>query len=300
MIGRTPMLRIHSLSKKLPGNIVAKLEFQNPMRSIKDRPAMAMIESAELRGEIRPGTTIIEATSGNTGLALAFICAAKKYPLVIVMPEYSNVENIRMLQALGAQVHLTPTEELMRGAIQKALKLKEESPNAYMPMQFDNPSNPKAHFDLTGPEIWESTDGEVDFFVAGVGTGGTITGVGQYLKTQRSNLKVIAVEPKNSAVLSGRPAGHHQIQGIGAGFVPRILDLDLLDEIITVDAEEAKAMCQFMAQEEGLLVGISSGANLAAAAKIAAREENADRLIVTVCCDTGERYMSTKVFDRKV
>ena len=294
------MLRINSLSKKLPGNIVAKLEFQNPMRSIKDRPAMAMIESAEMRGEIRLGTTVIEATSGNTGLALAFICAAKKYPLVIVMPEYANSENIRMLEALGAKVYLTPTEELMRGAIEKALKLKETLPNAYMPMQFDNPSNPKAHFDLTGPEIWEATDGEVDFFVAGVGTGGTITGVGQYLKTQRSTLKVIAVEPKNSAVLSGLQPGHHHIHGIGAGFIPRILDLELLDEIITVDAEESKAMCQYIAQEEGLLVGISSGANLVAAAKVAAREENADKLIVTVCCDTGERYLSTKVFEKSV
>jgi cysteine synthase len=276
VIGRTPILRINSLSKKLPGNIAAKLEFQNPMRSIKDRPAMAMIESAELRGEIRPGTTVIEATSGNTGLALAFICAAKKYPLVIVMPEYANTENIRMLEALGATVYLTPTEELMRGAIDKALKLKEASPNAYMPMQFDNPSNPKAHFDLTGPEIWDATDGEVDFFIAGVGTGGTITGVGQYLKTKRSTLKVIAVEPKNSAVLSGGLAGHHHIHGIGAGFIPRILDLDLLDSIITVDADEAKEMCRFVA------------------------EENADKLIVTVCCDTGERYLSSKIFETTV
>jgi cysteine synthase len=300
VIGRTPLLRIKCLSQKLPGNIAAKLEFQNPMRSIKDRPAMAMIESAELRGEIRPGTTIVEATSGNTGLALAFICAAKKYPLVIVMPEYSNTENIRMLEALGAKVYLTPTEELMRGAINKALELRDSIANSYMPMQFDNPSNPKAHFDLTGPEIWEATDGEVDFFVAGVGTGGTITGVGQYLKTKRSSLKVIAVEPENSAILSGSEAGHHHIHGIGAGFIPRILDVDLLDEIMTVNVEECRQMCRSLAQEEGLLVGISSGANLVAAAKIAAREENADRLIITVLCDTGERYLSSKIFESSV
>jgi cysteine synthase A len=296
VVGRTPLLRLNSLCQDLPGNIAAKLEFQNPMRSVKDRAALAMIESAEMRGELRKGYTVIEATSGNTGVALAFICAAKKYPLIIVMPEYANPETIEMLKAMGATVHLTPTEQLMKGAIDKALAIREGTENSYMPMQFDNPSNPKAHFDFTGPEIWEATDGEIHTFVAGVGTGGTITGVGQYLKARRSNVKVIAVEPKKSAVISGEAPGHHHIQGIGAGFVPRNLDRDILDEIITIEAEEAKAMCIRMAREEGILVGISAGANLAAAAQLASRDEFADQLIVTVLCDTGERYLSSKLF----
>lgn len=296
VIGRTPLLRLNSISKDLPGNIAAKLEFQNPMRSVKDRAGLAMIEAAEMRGEIKKGTTVVEATSGNTGIALSFICAAKKYPLVIVMPEYANPETISMIKALGATVHLTPTEQLMRGAIDKALEIKSQIENSYMPMQFNNPSNPKAHFDFTGPEIWEATDGEVDTFVSGVGTGGTITGVGQYLKARRSNIKVIAVEPKASAVISGEKPGHHRIQGIGAGFVPSILDVELLDEVMCIEDQEAKAMCIRIAQEEGLLVGISAGANLAAAVKIASREEYADRLIVTVFCDTGERYLSSELF----
>jgi cysteine synthase A len=296
VIGRTPLLRINSIGKDLPGNIAAKLEFQNPMRSIKDRAALAMIENAEMRGLLKKGSSVIEATSGNTGVALAFICAAKKYPLTIVMPEYANRETIDMLKAMGATVHLTHTEGLMKGAIEKALELKESIPNAYMPMQFDNPSNPKAHFDLTGPEIWEATDGEVHTFIAGVGTGGTITGVGQYLKARKPSIQLIAVEPKDSAVISGEKPGHHHIQGIGAGFIPRILEVELLDEVITIEAEEAKAMCIRLAREEGMLVGISSGANLAAAAKVAAREDLADQLIVTVLCDTGERYLSSKLF----
>jgi cysteine synthase A len=296
VIGRTPLLRLNSISHDLPGNIAAKLEFQNPMRSIKDRAALAMIENAEMRGQLKKGYSVIEATSGNTGLALAFICAAKKYPITIVMPEYANTETVDMLKAMGATVHITPTEGLMKGAIEKALELKEKTPNAYMPMQFDNSANPKAHFDFTGPEIWEATDGEIHTFIAGVGTGGTITGVGQYLKARKPNLKLIAVEPKGSAVISGEEPGHHHIQGIGAGFVPRILEVELLDEIITIEAEEAKAMCIRIAQEEGILVGISSGANIAAASKVAAREEYTDQLIVTVLCDTGERYLSSKLF----
>lgn len=296
VIGRTPLLRLNSISQDLPGNIAAKLEFQNPMRSIKDRAALAMIENAEMRGLLKKGSSVIEATSGNTGVALAFICAAKKYPITIVMPEYANPETIDMLKAMGATVHLTPTEGLMKGAIDKALEIKETTPHAYMPMQFDNPANPKAHFDLTGPEIWDATDGEVHTFIAGVGTGGTITGVGQYLKARKPSVQLIAVEPKGSAVISGEAPGHHHIQGIGAGFIPRILEVELLDEVITIEAEEAKAMCIRIAREEGMLVGISSGANLAAAAKVAAREALADQLIVTVLCDTGERYLSSKLF----
>jgi cysteine synthase len=297
VIGRTPLLCLESLSQDLPGNIVAKLESQNPMRSIKDRPALAMIESAEMMGLIKKGHTIIEATSGNTGIALAFICAAKGYRLILVMPENMNLENQRMLEILGAEVHLTPGSLLMRGAIEKALELESTTPNAYMPKQFNNPANPKAHFDLTGPEIWESSDGEVDVFVAGVGTGGTITGVGQYLKARRSNIRIVAVEPRESAVISGEEPGAHRIQGIGAGFVPENLDQDVIDEVIKADYAEASKMCQRLAREEGLLVGTSAGANLVAAVALASREENADRLIATVLCDTGERYIRSGLYD---
>jgi cysteine synthase A len=297
VIGRTPLLWLDSLSKDLPGNIAAKLECHNPMRSIKDRPALAMIESAELLGLIRKGDTIIEATSGNTGIALAFICAAKGYRLIIVMPENMDLENQRMLEILGAEVHLTPAKEFMKGAIDKALELEEKTPNAYMPKQFNNPANPKAHFDLTGPEIWDACDGEVEVFVAGVGTGGTITGVGQYLKARRQEIRVVAVEPKESAVISGKEPGAHRIQGIGAGFVPENLDLDVIDEVMTANYAEASKMCQRLAKEEGLLLGTSAGANLVSAVELASREEYADCLIVTVLCDTGERYIRSGLFD---
>lgn len=266
------------------------------MRSVKDRAAFAMIETAEITGQVKKGTTIIEATSGNTGIALAFICAAKGYPLIITMPEYTSTEKRMMLEALGATVHTTPTEQLMRGAIDKALDIQSSIKNSFMPMQFDNPSNPKAHFDTTGPEIWKDTDGEIDIFVAGVGTGGTVTGVGQYLKTKKSNVKIIAVEPETSAVLSGKEPGYHQIQGIGAGFIPPILDRDTIDEVIQINDEEAIELCKQIAKDEGILIGISSGANLLSARKIAEKEENADKLIVTIMCDTGERYLSTKLF----
>lgn len=296
IIGKTPMIRLKSFSSHLPGNIVAKLEFQNPMRSIKDRAAFAMIETAEMMGQIGPNTKIVEATSGNTGIAFGFICSAKKYPLIITMPEYASQEKRKMLEALGAEVHLTPTELLMQGAIDKALELKSKLVDAYMPMQFDNPANPKAHFDSTGPEIWQDTDGEIDIFAAGVGTGGTITGVGQYLKARKSNVKIVAVEPANCAVLSGEEAGHHQIQGIGAGFVPNILDREVYNEIIKVNDEDAFKMCKELALKEGILVGISSGANLCAAYQLASRPENEDKLICIVLCDTGERYLSANLF----
>ena len=297
VIGRTPLVRLNSLSSDLPGNIIAKLEFQNPMRSIKDRAAHAMIETAEMTGQLKKGATVIEATSGNTGIALAFICAAKNYPLIITMPEYASHEKKQLLESLGATVYLTPNENLMKGAIDKALEIHDTLKDAFLPMQFDNSSNAKAHFDFTGPEIWNDTDGEVDYFVAGVGTGGTITGVGQYLKARRSDIKVIAVEPSNSAVLSGEKPGHHQIQGIGAGFTPNILDVDLLDEVITVNFEETQDICRKIAKKEGILVGMSSGANLVAALNIASRPENQDKLIATILCDTGERYFSTGLFD---
>jgi len=296
IIGRTPLVRLTSICNGLPGNIVAKLELQNPMRSIKDRAAHAMIETAEMTGQLKKGATVIEATSGNTGIALAFICAAKGYPLIITMPDDASAEKRQLLENLGAKVHLTPREQFMKGAIDKALEIFKNTTLAFMPMQFENPSNPKSHFDFTGPEIWNDTDGEVECFVAGVGTGGTITGVGQYLKARSSHIKVIAVEPSDSAVLSGRPAGHHKIQGIGAGFIPNILDRDVIDEIITVNYASTQALCRELAKNEGILIGMSSGANLVAAREIASRNENQDKLIVTILCDTGERYLSTGLF----
>lgn len=296
IIGRTPLVRLNSICRDLPGNIVAKLEFQNPMRSIKDRAAHAMIETAEMTGQLKKGATVIEATSGNTGIALAFVCAAKGYPLIITMPEFASDEKKQMLENLGATVHLTPTKKLMKGAIDKAVEIYNSLDSAFMPMQFENSSNPKSHFDFTGPEIWNDTDGEISCFVAGVGTGGTITGVGSYLKARRKSIHIVAVEPSDSAVLSGKEPGPHKIQGIGAGFIPNILDRDVLDEIITVEYEEARNICRQLARTEGILVGMSSGANLTAALKIASREAFQDKLIVTVLCDTGERYLSTGLF----
>ncbi len=297
-IGKTPLVRLSRFSEDLVGNIVAKLEFQNPMRSVKDRAALAMIETAEMMGQIKKGTTVIEATSGNTGIALAFICSAKGYPLIVTMPDYASREKKMMLEALGAKVYLTPTEELMKGSIDKALSLKEEISNSYMPMQFENEANAKAHFESTGPEIWQDTDGEIDIFAAGVGTGGTITGVGQYLKARKSSVEIVAIEPENCAVISGEEANHHGIQGIGAGFVPKILDTELIDSIIKVKDEEAVAMCKKLALTEGILVGLSSGANLFAAQQLANKPGNEDKLIAIILCDTGERYLSTELFSK--
>lgn len=296
-IGKTPLVRLSRFSEGYPATILAKLEFQNPMRSVKDRAALAMIETAEMTGQINKETTIIEATSGNTGIALAFICSAKGYKLIVTMPEYASKEKKMMLEALGAKVYLTPTELLMRGAIDKALELKEETSNAYMPMQFDNPANPKAHFESTGPELWQGTDGEIDIFTAGVGTGGTVTGVGQYLKTKKPSIQIVAVEPENCAVLSGKEPGPHGLQGIGAGFVPEILDVTLLDKIIQVKDSDAISMCKRLALTEGILVGISSGANLYAATQLAHEKGNEDKIIALVLCDTGERYLSTELFN---
>ena len=259
---------------------------------------MSMIEDAEMRGELRKGSQVVEASSGNTGIALAFICAAKGYPISITMPENGNKETIHMLQSLGATVHLTPAHRMMKGAIDKALELVESLPGAYMPMQFNNPANPRAHFDLTGPEIWNATDGGVDAFIAGVGTGGTITGVGQFLKSRSSDIEIVAVEPADAAVLSGEEAGFHQILGIGAGFVPEILDRDVIDAIHPVHYADCAKMCQRMAHEEGILVGVSSGANLVAAFDYASRPENTDKTVVTILCDTGERYLSTPLFEK--
>lgn len=278
---------------------MVKMESLNPMGSVKDRPALAMIESAELMGKLKKGDTIIEATSGNTGIALGYICAAKGYKLIIVLPENMNLEGQRMLKILGAELHLTPADGFMKGAIEKALDLHTNTPNSYLLNQFNNPANPKAHYDFTGPEIWEASDGEVDIFVAGVGTGGTISGVGQYLKSRSREIKVVAVEPSATAVISGGEPGvrPHRIDGLGAGFIPDNLDREVIDEVITTDYEAASKMCRRLAKEEGLLIGVSAGANLVAAVELASRPENADRLIATILCDTGERYIHTGLFD---
>ncbi len=296
LIGHTPLLRLDRFGRDLPARIAVKLESRNPLCSVKDRAAHSMIETAEQMGLIRPGTTVIEATSGNTGIALAFICASKDYPIIITMPANCSPEKHQMLVTLGARVHLTPGAEYMKGAIRKALEIQERLKDSYMPLQFENPANPKAHFETTGPEIWRETDGEVDIFAAGVGTGGTITGTGQYLKARKGGLHIAAVEPSGSPVLSGGTAGLHNIQGIGAGFIPRILDREVYDEVITVNDDEAAQACRQLARTEGLLAGISSGANLHAAKILALRPENKDKLIVTLICDTGERYFSTGLF----
>ena len=296
LIGRTPLMRLGRYAHGAPAQLLAKLEFNNPLRSVKDRAAFSMIETGEMMGQIVAGTTIIEATSGNTGIALAFICASRGYPLIITMPEDSSAEKRVMLETLGARVHLTPSSALMKGAIERALQLCETTENSFMPRQFDNPANPKAHFEATAPEIWKDSDGEVDIFVAGVGTGGTVSGVGNYLKTKKSTVRIIAVEPEGSAVLSGKKPGRHRIQGIGAGFVPANLDRSIIDEVICVSDNDAINACRELARTEGLLVGLSSGANLHASLLLASRPENRDKMIVTVMCDTGERYFSTDLF----
>lgn len=296
LIGRTPIVRLHRIVNGLPGTIVAKLESFNPLSSVKDRIAYSMIEDAETKGLIRQNTVIIEPTSGNTGIALAFISAARGYELILTMPETMSLERRNLLKAFGATLILTPGSEGMIGAIRKAEELAASTANAFMPQQFKNPANPHIHRTTTGPEIWEDTGGEVDILVSAVGTGGTVTGVGEFLKKMKPSVRVIAVEPSASPVLSGGQAGPHPIQGIGAGFKPDVLNLDIVDEIITVTNEDAMDVTHRMAREEGILVGISSGANISVALKLAALEENKDKMIVTFVCDTGERYLSTPAF----
>ena len=294
--GNTPLIRLRKIGRDLPGNILAKAEFFNPTSSVKDRIGIAMIDSAESEGLIRPGAVIVEPTSGNTGIALAFVCAARGYKLVLTMPDTMSAERRALLLALGAEIVLTPGEKGMKGAVEKAVELLKGTPGGYMPNQFENKANPEIHRKTTAKEIWADTEGAVDVFVAGIGTGGTITGVGGLLKELKPGVKVIAVEPAASPVLSGGKPGVHKIQGIGAGFVPPVLKKELIDEIITISDDEAGEMARRLAREEGLLAGISSGANAAAAVKIAARQENKGRNIVTVLCDTGERYLSTPLF----
>lgn len=298
LIGKTPLLELTKIEKEfaLKAKILAKLEYFNPAGSVKDRIAKAMIDDAEERGLLKEGSTIIEPTSGNTGIGLASVAAARGYKILIVMPETMSVERRQLMKAYGAELVLTEGRLGMKGAIAKAEELSKEIPNSFIPGQFVNPANPAMHRKTTGPEIWEDTDGKVDIFVAGVGTGGTVTGVGQYLKSQNPAIKVVAVEPKGSAVLSTGVAGAHKIQGIGAGFVPQVLDVKVYDEIIAVEDEAAFSAGRLVGRKEGVLVGISSGAALHAAIELAKRAENAGKNIVVLLPDTGDRYLSTPLF----
>ena len=298
LIGNTPLLKIRNYSKAngLEATVLVKLEYFNPAGSVKDRIAKAMIEDAEAKGLLKPGSVIIEPTSGNTGIGLAAVATAKGYRAILTMPETMSVERRNLLKAYGAEIVLTDGSKGMKGAIEKAEELAKDIPNSFIPGQFVNPANPAAHRATTGPEIWRDTDGKVDFFVAGVGTGGTLTGVGEYLKSQNPDVKVIAVEPETSPVLSKGVAGPHKIQGIGAGFVPAILNTKVYDEIITVSNEDAFATGKAIARADGVLVGISSGAALFAATQIAKRPENKGKTIVVLLPDTGDRYLSTPLF----
>lgn len=298
LIGNTPLLELTHIEREqgLKARILAKLEYFNPAGSVKDRIARAMIDAAEASGRLRPGSVIIEPTSGNTGIGLAAVAAAKGYRILIVMPETMSVERRQLMKAYGAELVLTDGAKGMKGAIEKAGELAKEIPGSFVPGQFVNPANPKAHFEHTGPEIYADTDGKVDIFVAGVGTGGTITGVGEYLKSKNPAVKIVAVEPADSPVLSGGAAGPHKIQGIGAGFVPDVLDTKVYDEILTVTNQDAFAAGKEIGRREGVLVGISSGAAVHAAIQLANREENAGKTIVVLLPDTGDRYLSTPLF----
>ena len=299
LIGRTPLLRLNNIEKKLglKAKLVAKLEYFNPAGSVKDRAAKWMLDDAEKSGAIKSDSVIIEPTSGNTGIGLALAAAVRGYRLIIVMPETMSVERRQIMKAYGAELVLTEGAKGMKGAIEKAEELAKEISNSFIPSQFVNPANAKAHFDTTGPEIFEDTDGDIDFFVSGVGTGGTITGTGKYLKSKKANLKIVAVEPTKSPVLSGGSAGAHGLQGIGAGFVPKVLDNSVIDEIIKIDEDAAFECGRMMGRCEGVLVGISSGAALSAEIEIAKREENNGKTVVVLLPDTGDRYLSTEMFN---
>jgi len=296
LIGNTPLLRLNKIRRGIEAEILVKLESFNPCSSVKDRIGFSMIKDAEEKGFLKPGGTIIEPTSGNTGIALAFIAASRGYKLIITMPETMSIERRQILKLFGAEIILTPGEKGMRGAIEKAEELAKNTKDAFMPQQFKNPANPKAHRETTAEEIWKDTDGKIDILVSGVGTGGTLTGVGQVIKKRKPGFKVVAVEPFDSPVLSGGKPGPHKIQGIGAGFVPDILEKDLIDEIFKVKNDDAIETARRLAGEEGVIAGISSGANVFAALEIAKRPENKNKMIVTVICDTGERYLSTDMF----
>ena len=295
-IGHTPLVKLNRVSRGLPATIFAKLEFKNPLGSVKDRIGVAMIEAAERDGSVNPETVIVEPTSGNTGIALAFVCAVRRYRLILTMPETMSIERRKLLTHLGAELVLTPGSEGMKGAIGRAQEIVSQHPNAYMPDQFGNPANPDVHRRTTAEEIWQDSGGDVDILVAGVGTGGTITGVAEVIKARKPSFKAIAVEPANSPVLSGGKPGPHKIQGIGAGFIPKVLNTGIIDEVVTVTNEQAFETARLAAKSEGLLCGISSGAALWAALRVAERPEHEGKQIVVVLASTGERYLSTDLF----
>ncbi len=297
LVGRTPLVRLNRIGEGAGATILGKLESMNPAGSVKDRIGLAMIEAAEADGRLTPGSVVVEPTSGNTGIALAFVCAAKGYRCILTMPETMSVERRTLLRAYGAELVLTPGAEGMRGAIARAEEIAAETEGAFVPQQFQNPANPEAHRRTTGEEIWADTGGEIDILVAGVGTGGSITGVAEVIKERRPGFRAVAVEPADSPVLSGGAPGPHKIQGIGAGFVPGVLNTAIYDEVVTCTADDAFAMARRLAREEGILVGISGGANVWAACELARRPDNAGLTVVTFLCDTGERYLSTPLFD---
>jgi len=296
LVGGTPLLRLNKVAVPEGGTILLKMESMNPLSSVKDRIGLNMINDAEQRGLITGDTVIVEPTSGNTGIALAFVAASRGYRLILTMPATMSIERRNLLRALGAEIILTPGGEGMRGAIIKAREIAENTPSAFMPQQFENPSNPEAHRRTTVEEIWDDTSGQVDILVAGVGTGGSLTGIGEVLKKRKPGFSIIAVEPEDSPVLSGGSPGPHNIQGIGAGFIPQVLNAEIIDEILQIRSEDAFRICRRLAREEGVLAGISSGANVWAALQVAGRPENRDKTIVTILCDTGERYLSTPLF----
>jgi len=296
-VGRTPLVALSRLGSNLGARVVAKLESRNPGGSVKDRIGLAMVEAAEREGKLRPGSVLVEPSSGNTGIALAFVASARGYRLVVTMPETLSRERVALLKHLGAEVVLTPAQALMRGAVERAQQIVQENPGALMLDQFRNPANPEVHRRTTAVELWEATGGEVDVFVAGVGTGGTITGVGEVLKSRKPSVRVVAVEPERCAVLSGRPPGHHLIQGIGAGFVPPILDRQVIDQIVCVSEQDAFHHARLLARSEGISAGISSGAAVCAALKLAAAEENRGKVIAVVLPDAGERYVTTPLME---